>query len=99
MVIGHTTHDLELSSCRDPLRVFSSLWPAQALSAKELAQPGKEIMNGGDDKRSTVAVLHVGGMDFGSDQQAGSVGDDMPLAAFDFLGASKPRGPPASSGF
>jgi hypothetical protein len=27
-------------------------------------------MNGGDDERSAVAVLHVGGMHFGSDQQA-----------------------------
>jgi hypothetical protein len=50
-----------------------------------MAQPGKEIMNGGDDERSTVAVLPVGGMDLGCDQQAGCVGDDMPLAAFDFL--------------
>ena len=28
-------------------------------------------------------------MHFGSDQQTGSVGDDMPLAAFDFLGRIK----------
>jgi hypothetical protein len=42
-------------------------------------------MDGGDGERSTVAVLHVGGMHFGSNQQAGRVGDDMPLAALDFL--------------
>ena len=50
-----------------------------------MAQPGKEIMNGGDDERSAVAVLHVGGMHFGSDQLAGCVGDDMTFAAVDFL--------------
>jgi len=31
-------------------------------------------VNGGDDERGTVAVLDVGGMHFGSDQQAGGVG-------------------------
>jgi len=29
--------------------------------------------------------LHVGGVHFGCEQQAGCVGDDMPLAALDFL--------------
>jgi hypothetical protein len=43
-------------------------------------------VDGGDDERSTVALLHVGGMHFGPDQQAGCVSNDMPLAAVDFLG-------------
>ena len=46
-------------------------------------------MTGGDDERSTVAVLHVGGMHFGSEQQAGCVADDMTFAAFDPLGRIK----------
>jgi hypothetical protein len=45
-----------------------------------MAQPGKEIVNGGDDERGAVAVLDVGGMDFGCDQQAGCVGEDVTLA-------------------
>src|SRR5437899_472321 len=52
---------------------------------KEMAQPRKEIVDGGDDERSTLAVLHVGGVHFGCEQQAGCVADDMPLAALDFL--------------
>jgi len=35
-------------------------------------------------------------MHFGSDQQAGCVCDDMPLAAVDFLGRIETAGPPAS---
>jgi hypothetical protein len=42
-------------------------------------------VNGGDDERSTVAILPVGGMHFGSEQQADCVGDDMTFAAVDFL--------------
>jgi hypothetical protein len=33
-----------------------------------MAQPGKEVVNGSDDERGAVAVLHVGAMDFCSDQ-------------------------------
>jgi hypothetical protein len=51
-----------------------------------MAQPRKEVVNGGDDKRSTVAVLQIGGMHFSCEQQAGCVGDDMTLAALNFLG-------------
>jgi hypothetical protein len=42
-----------------------------------MAQPGEEIVNGANDERGTVAVLHVGGMHLGSDQQAGCVSEDV----------------------
>jgi hypothetical protein len=50
-----------------------------------MAQPGEEVVNGGDDEWGTVAVLHVGAMHFGSDQEAGGVSEDVALAPFDFL--------------
>jgi len=60
-----------------------------------MAQPWKEIMNGGDDERSAVAVLRVGGMHFGPDQQAGGVGDDMPRSR---APRRAPKVPPENSG-
>jgi hypothetical protein len=63
---------------------------------EETSQPRKDIMNGGDHEGSTVAVLHVGRMQFGSDQKAGCVGNDIPLAAIDFLSPRRNRGSPAS---
>jgi hypothetical protein len=45
---------------------------------------------------ATVAILDVGAMHVGSDQQAGGVCNKLTLAAFDFLATSRPRGPPAS---
>src|SRR5258708_3557010 len=50
-----------------------------------MAQPREEVMNGLDDEHSPVAVLNIGGMDLGADEQAGGIGDDGAFAAFDLL--------------
>ena len=51
-----------------------------------------------DGERSAVAVLHVCEMHFGSDQQAGCVGDYVPLAAYDFLSGIETARPASLSG-
>jgi len=66
---------------------------------EEVAQPRKEIVDRGDDEGSAVAVLDVGAMQFGSDQQAGGVGDKMTLAAFDFLRCIETARPAGFGGF
>ena len=49
-----------------------------------------------EQRRESVAILHVGGRDLAFDGQTDRVDGEMALAALDFLAASKPRGPPAS---
>jgi hypothetical protein len=34
---------------------------------EEMAQPREKVVNGGDNERRTIAVLHVGGMHLGAD--------------------------------
>jgi hypothetical protein len=60
-----------------------------------MAQPGKQVGHGSDDGPGPIAILVVGRMDHNTHQQAGSVGHDMALSAFGFLGRI-PRGPPLS---
>ena len=68
--VGHAPDDLDC-----PLAEFGEgvqqLIAGIGAVGEEVAQPGKEIVDRRDDQRSTVAVLHVGGVDFGSDHQAG----------------------------
>jgi len=52
---------------------------------KEMAQPWEQAVDGLDDQPSAVAIPDVGGMDHGTDQQAGGVGHDMALPPFDLL--------------
>ena len=61
--------------------------PAASIGAvgKQMAQPGKQVVDGANDKRGTIAILHIGGVDFSADQQAQRVGDDLALATFDLL--------------
>ena len=59
-----------------------------------MAQPGKQVVDGADDQPGPVTILDVGGVNRDTDQQAGGVGDDVALAAFDLLGrivAARPR--------
>ena len=42
-------------------------------------------MDGFDNEWRTIAVLHIAGVNHGSDHQAGGIGHDMPLAALDLL--------------
>src|SRR5439155_3783725 len=51
-----------------------------------MAQPGKQLVDGFDDKLGTIAILDIGGVDLGTDQQAASIGHNVSLAARDLLG-------------
>src|SRR5216683_6433665 len=42
-------------------------------------------MDGFDDERRAIAVLDIGRVDFGADEQSRGVGDDMAFAALDLL--------------
>src|SRR6202011_1726290 len=63
---------------------------------EEVAQPGEEIVNGFDDERGAIAVLNIGGVNLGADEEANRIGDDMALASFDFFASIYPGGPPLS---
>jgi hypothetical protein len=54
--------------------------------------------DGFDDERRAIAVLHIGGVDRGSDHQARGVGHDVPLAALDLLGGVVAARPAALGG-
>jgi hypothetical protein len=64
---------------------------------EEVTQPRKEVMDSFDNKRRSVAVLHIGGMSRSSDHQAGGIGHDMPLSALDLLGGIVAARPAALS--
>src|SRR5215471_8294425 len=51
-----------------------------------MAQPWEKVVDGRNDQLSAVAILNVGRMNHGTDQQAGGVSHDMALAPFDLLG-------------
>src|ERR1700724_2725 len=51
---------------------------------EEVAQPGEEIVNGFDDERGAIAVLNIGGVNLGADEEANRIGVDMSLASFAF---------------
>jgi hypothetical protein len=42
---------------------------------KEMAQPGKQLVDGADDQLGPVPILDVGRVNRDTDQQAGGVGD------------------------
>jgi len=46
---------------------------------------GKARPGPAEDALGAIAVLHVGGMDFGCQQAAVGVGQDVPLASMDLL--------------
>jgi hypothetical protein len=53
-----------------------------------MAQPRKELVDGLDDKPGTIAILDIGGVHIGPDQQTGSISHNVTLSAFDLLAAS-----------
>src|SRR6266853_2801988 len=53
---------------------------------EEMAQPGKQLMDGLDDQHGTIAILDIGGVHLGTDQQTASIGHNVALAAFELLG-------------
>jgi hypothetical protein len=59
-----------------------------------MTQPGKQLVDGADDKPGTVAILDIGGVHLGANQQTASIGHNMTLTAFDLLGGivtTRPR--------
>src|SRR5467141_2930359 len=62
---------------------------------EEVAQPGKQLVDGLDDKLGPIAILDIGGVHLGTDQQTASVGYDVALAALDLLGRIVPPRPAA----
>jgi hypothetical protein len=52
---------------------------------KETAQPRKQLMDRFDDQPGAIAILDIGGVDFGTQQTAG-IGYNMALTPLDLLG-------------
>src|SRR5882724_2685168 len=52
---------------------------------EEMAQPGKQLVDGLNNQHGTIAVLDIGGVHLGTNQQTRSIGHNMTLAAFDLL--------------
>ena len=48
---------------------------------KEVAQPGKQLVDGLDDEPGAIAILDIGGVDLGADQQTASIGHNVALTA------------------
>ena len=55
-------------------------------------------MNGLDDKPGTIAILDIGGVHLGTDQQTASISHNVTLATFDLLGRIIPTRPAALGG-
>ena len=53
---------------------------------EEMAKPGKQLVDGPDDKPGTIAILDISRVHRGTDQQTASIGHNMTLTAFDLLG-------------
>jgi hypothetical protein len=51
-----------------------------------VAQPGKQLVDRLDDQNRTIAILDIGGVHLGTDQQTAGVGHNVSLAPFDLLG-------------
>ena len=57
---------------------------------KNVAQPRETVADRGQQRNRTVAILNLGTMDDGPDQPAARIGDDVALAALDFLAGVEP---------
>ena len=53
---------------------------------EEMTQPGKQLVDGRDDQSGAVAILDIGGVHLGADQQTASISHNVTLTAFDLLG-------------
>jgi hypothetical protein len=65
---------------------------------EEMTQPGKQLVDGADDKPGTIAILHIGGVHLGPDQQTTSIGHNVALTPFDLLGRIVTTRPTALGG-
>ena len=62
------------------------LRPGVATIGEDMAKPREGMSDRGQQCRRTIAILDVGGVDHGADQQSTGIGDDMALAPLDQLG-------------
>ena len=53
---------------------------------EQVAQPGKQLVDGLNDQHGTIAILEIGGVHLGPNQQTTRIGHNVTLAAFDLLG-------------
>jgi hypothetical protein len=53
---------------------------------EQIAQPGKQLMDGVDEQHRPIAILDIGGVHLDTDQQTAGVSHDVSLAPFDLLG-------------
>src|SRR5882762_9787668 len=65
---------------------------------EEMAQPGKQLVDGLDDQHGTIAILDIGGVHLGADQQTASIGHNVALTPFDLLGRIVTTRPTALGG-
>jgi len=49
--------------------------------SEEMAQPGEQLMDGLDDEAGTTAILDIGRVHRGTDQQTASIGHNVAFAA------------------
>lgn len=56
---------------------------------EDVTQPREGLAYAGKDVGRTVAILHIGGMNDGSNEQALRVSDDVAFAALDFCACVK----------
>ena len=75
------------------LQLFTGIAPIR----KHVPQPREAVADAGQHVRCTVAVLNIGCMNDGTDQQALRVGDDVPLSSL-YLFASIIASRPAALG-
>lgn len=69
----------------DPAQSISEFVTSIATIREYVAQPKEASDDFGGHQRRAVAVLNIGGMQYGMDEIAIGVGQDVPLAPFDFL--------------
>ncbi len=77
----------------------TQLWPGIAAIGKHMAQPGEAMPDRPQHVRRTVAVLNIGGVDHGEQQQAKGIGNYVALAALDLFAGVIPANPSTFSGF
>src|SRR5271167_1352299 len=66
--------------------------------SEEVSQPRKQLMDGLDDKRGTIAILDIGGVHLGTNQQTRSIGHNVTLTAVNLLGRVVATRPTALGG-
>jgi hypothetical protein len=65
---------------------------------EEMAQPGKQLVDGLDDETGTIAILDIGGVHLGTDRRCRCIGHNVTLTAFDLLGRIVTTRPAALGG-